>query len=665
MPDAIESYGKLYIIHFIGEQRMTSKSKNIYLVSVLSAMIMFAILSTASAAEYNQFIGFGDSTMDSGYFRYSPTGGSPSLPQGAPVNTVDILLANAVAAGASGAFLGPGNVDTIQIAEKFGLTADPVTMPGGGTNYANGSAQTYARTQDNGFAHGFYNNVPVTAQITNYLKSVNGRANSDALYMISVGGNDLTWLDAHPAVNPTTYIRSLSDTLSSSITDLYVAGARNIMVLNAYSYSRVVQENGYVAPAGAKNVKQSAQYASYLWTSLRDAGVNFIPVDVENVLRYVSHNPAMFGFTSASVLSTNPACGALSGLVCTPADLVSPDAQQTHLWGDHVHLSTAGQTIEADYMYSLLTAPSNISLIAETTIKSGISRTAMIQRQVELSGQDRGMMKINGWMAAGYGYSKIESESYFSSASGNPFQGTVGADYLMDFGLIIGGALTATTQSQDFSSGGDFDQDEQTISLYSAYNYDQFWGNIVASYGTLQNDISRSVKLGVFSDQNNGDADGHSLSFALRGGSNFKIDRLTTGPVLAVIFQKAHIDGFTERGLTGVTALSFDSQTRDSIVSQLGWRGSVQLGEWKPFAEATWNHELRDDDHTITTTLTSVSAPSYTTSTAPVNSDWGNATLGTSYTINPRVTLWAAMSGGFGDSEMANYDGELGLRLKF
>jgi len=169
---------------------MTAKSKKVFITAALSAMA----LSNAGTTEagYNQFIGFGDSTMDSGYFRYSPTGGSPLLPSGV---LIDSFIAATVAAGGSGAFMGPGVVDTIQIAQKFGLSANPVTMPGGGTNYANGSAQTFSTTQENGFDHGLYNNVPVTTQVTNYLTAVNGHANPDALYMVSIGGNDLAWLD--------------------------------------------------------------------------------------------------------------------------------------------------------------------------------------------------------------------------------------------------------------------------------------------------------------------------------------------------------------------------------------------------------------------------------------------------------------------------------------
>ena len=111
------------------------------------------------------------------------------------------------------------------------------------------------------------------------------------------------------------------------------------------------------------------------------------------------------------------------------------------------------------------------------------------------------------------------------------------------------------------------------------------WGNAIASYGLLQNHIARQVPLGMFTDQNSADTDGHSLALALRGGYDFKIGPFTTGPVAGAVLQQVRINGFTETGTSGVSALSFGSQTRDSAVSQLGWRGSVDLGDWQPFAE--------------------------------------------------------------------------------
>jgi len=499
---------------------------------------------------------------------------------------------------------------------------------------------------------------------TNYLASVNGAANQSALYLIKSGDNDATYVNnqspAWIAANPN-YLSDGAAALAVAVARLQTAGARFIVVRNSYDSAYFAGLGGDIPSSNAAFYARSKALGTSEWSNLTAMGVHFIPADNDSLFRFVVHNPTLFGFTPSSVVSANAPSPVPTAILA----IATPAQQQDYLFVNGPHLSTAGQTIEADYTYSLLTAPSDISLMAENSIQSGLSRTATIQRQVELSGQARGPKELNAWAAAGYGYSKTETESYFPSDSGNPAQGTIGADYRTASGIIFGGALTAGYQSQDFSTGGNFDQDEQTMSVYSAYQYGQFWGNAIASYGLIQNDINRSVKLGIFTDQNNGDADGHSISLAFRGGHDFKIGQFTTGPVVGAIFQEARIDGFTEHGTTGVTALSFNSQTRDSQVTQLGWRGSVELGDWKPFVEATWNHEWNDDDRTVTTTLTSVSAPAYNTLATPVAADWGNATIGASYKINQRTMIWGSFSEVFGSSEMTNYGGELGLRISF
>ena len=277
-----------------------------------------------------------------------------------------------------------------------------------------------------------------------------------------------------------------------------------------------------------------------------------------------------------------------------------------------------------------------------------------------------GSKGINSWIAANAGYVRGETTSQFPDASGNPFQGTIGADYRTQSNCIIGGALSVGTTSQDFSTGGDYRQNTQALNVYAGYRNDRIWGNIVAAYALLQNDINRNVQLGrLFTDHNQGDADGHSLSFALRGGTDFKFGQFTTGPVIGAIFHEVRIDGFTEHGLTGATSLRFDSQTRDSQITQLGWRAKAELDNWTPFAEVAWNHEWNDDERTLQTSLTSVNAPAYISVATPVASDWGVATIGTSYRLNDRTSLWGSFSSSFGSDEFDNYGGEIGLRISF
>jgi outer membrane lipase/esterase len=617
---------------------MKTNSNKIFLVTASIAFSLFGALSATSASGFSQFIGLGDSTLDSGYFRYHSMENS----------TLDAGLALAMAAGANGGFAGNGIMVTTMLAEKFGLNALPID--GGGLNYANGGSLTAPDPA------GLSGNVPLTMQITNYLNSVNGFANPNALYVISSGNNDLARIATQPGLD------QQSSALAASVRSLQDAGARYLLVPNSFRYANLASLGGEIT--GSDEVAAYTQLIAYntqRWNDLTAAGVHYIPADLDSVFKYIVKNPIKFGFTPQSVLAANS-----PSPVPAVFSVLTEEQQQTYLIIDTKHLTTAGQTIEADYEYSLLTAPGEISLLAESAIQIGLSRTATIQRQIEISGKSRGPKGIIGWVATGANYLSTDTNSSVTDASGNPFQGTIGADYRTEANIILGGALSAGSTSQDFSTGGDFNQDNQTISAYIAYQSDQFWGNAVASYGLIQNDINRNVRLGRYTDLNHGDADGHSLALALRGGFDFKVvGQFATGPIIGVIIQEARIDGFTEHGTTGATSLTFDSQTRDSQITQIGWRGSIELGAWKPFAEVTWNHEFNEDDRTLRTALTSVSAPSYVSLATPIAPDWGLATLGTSYKFNETTSLWGSFSSSFGAEDFNNYGGEIGLRISF
>jgi outer membrane lipase/esterase len=638
-------------------------------LSPTTALLAAAMVTSgaATSAELNQFVGFGDSTMDSGYFRYNPTGGSPSLPPGAPITTIDMAIQRTVAGGGSGAFAGPAIVDTEQIAARFGLTAMPFIIGGGGgTNYANGSAQTVPTTAADGYLHGLYNNVPIVTQIDNYVASVHNVANPNALYMISYGGNDLIWLQIQGgSTAPLPYIGSLANSLTASIANLQAAGARTIVVLNVYAYAKLVGPDGTLTPANATVVDQAATYSAEVWSGLKAAGVNFIPADVEGALKYASQNPTRFGFTPATALASSPACGPIPAILCAPAQLVSPNAEQTYMWSDVNHLTTAGQAIESDLIYSLVTAPSQISLLTETAVQSGLARMATIQGQIDLTEQHRGPNGVNVWASAGANSLSLTNAPYFPNASGTPFDGTVGADYRTPGGAILGAAVTGGSQTQGFSNGGYFSQAGEALSLYAAYRTGPLWGNAVAGYDLLQNHIARQVTLGAFTDQNSGDANGQSLGLALRGGYDAHVGSVTTGPVAGVVLQQVNINGFTETGTSGITALSFGSQTQDSAISQLGWRASVEVGRWQPFADMEWNHEWADKNRTITASLTSIEAPSYFAAAAPVAANWATASFGTAYRLNPQVSVRAALSALFINPQVASFGGELGLNVAF
>jgi outer membrane lipase/esterase len=625
---------------------MKQTKTSFFIVLFLTATAFFTPI-TALAARFNQFIAFGDSTLDSGYFRYNASGNA----------AFDAQVAAAVANGANGGFAGPGVMYSTMLAGMFGLSAAPIG--GGGTNYAVGAS--YTTMARPGL-------VSATQQITNYLASTGGIANPNALYVVQTGNNDLIYVTnqgtAWIAANPN-YLHEQALALAASVATLQAAGARNIVVPNTFYTAALTGPGGVVPASNADAYARAVAFSADRWATLAAAGVRFIPADLTTVFQFVEQHPTLFGFSAASVLAAN-APSPVAAVITTWAN-ITPEQMQTYLFIDGKHLTTAGQQIEADYEYSLITAPTQISLLAESAIQNGLARMATIQGQIDLSGQHRGPTGINFWTTVGGSSQNFTTETGFPDTSGGRFVGSAGADYLTPCGLVVGAAFTAGKQTQDFSpSGGHYDQVEEVLSLYTAYKAGPFWGNVVASYGLNQNEIRRQVALGRFLDQNSGDTNGQSLALALRAGGDIKLGPLTTGPVGGLVVQQVRIKGFTETGASGVTALTFGGQTRDSVVSQLGWRVLLDVGDWQPFVEAKWNHECVEQKRMVRASLTTISAPTYSVEAAPAPTDWTTASIGSSYKLNERVMLRGVASAVLSDPQVVkSYGGELGISVNF
>src|SRR5580704_9993752 len=91
-----------------------------------------ALLSLAQPAEaqnFNQLIGFGDSTLDTGWYT-----GATSGPHSTGLPSLDASIAAALAAGGNAHPTGPGPGNAQILAGFFGLSANSASMPGG-TNF--------------------------------------------------------------------------------------------------------------------------------------------------------------------------------------------------------------------------------------------------------------------------------------------------------------------------------------------------------------------------------------------------------------------------------------------------------------------------------------------------------------------------------------------------
>jgi outer membrane lipase/esterase len=660
-----------------------------------AAAVLLSLTQLAQAQNFNQLIGFGDSATDTGWFT-----GATSGPHSTGVTPFDLSIAAALAAGGNGHWTGPGQGNAQILAGFFGLSANAVGTPGG-TNFAIGNDVDFlvppgfipATATGNLFPNPL---LPGTAtQINNYLASVGGHANPNAIYLLSSGGNDITAaLQVFGAFSPAgvAYLLGEAQALTNSLASLQAAGARYIIMSNYYP--------------GPVNIPAGTFYGdtilSATWRDLAAAGVKFIPADTISVFAVVEQHFTEFGFTHDphAFLPANYAClpptgsGLLSGygILCAPGTtpssthgyMQSADATQTYLFMDGVHLTAAGQQIEADYIYSLLAAPSEISFLAEAPLKTRDVVIDSIRNQIPLSFGTAGT--FHGWVTGDVSWLKMTNGiAGLPDDPGTPLATTAGFDYAITPDWLVGAAFSAGFTEQSFSLGGNFKQTEFAISLYTAFRKDAFWFDAIATWGSISDDVNRQIPLGITTQSNQGSTTGSNVSLAAETGYNFRTAvgtlpsavamplkaalaaplYLTHGPVIGVIAQQVHIDAFAETNFNVPTNLAFASQLRNSAVSELGYQASLTISMWEPYVRAVWDHEFDGSGRLVTASLLSIVAPSYSLPAVALGTDWGSVILGTRLKFAPNATAFAALSSQIGQGNVTTYGGQIGINVAF
>ena len=319
----------------------------------LIAVLLLATLSCAhpsTAQPFNQVIIFGDSNVDSGYYKALSSPGD-----GAPYN---MLWPSAVAHGAGSPTTNPGAMSADVLAAHFGLTVKPANQTGG-TNYATSGAKNV--TVNSSQTGGFGAAIPTVTQINDYLMANGGVANSQAVFAIYSGDNDVSYANQDTGAgpwpaDPNAYVVQAANDLATAITSLKTAGAKTIIVSNLnYSF-------------GSDMAKRALRltYSQTLWGLLTMNGVNFIHADHNAFLLTIQANLSHFGFLALSTAAGNMACTQPSGIIsawallcssdpAAPSTYITPTADLTYYCADNdCHANTAGQKLMGDFWYSMV-----------------------------------------------------------------------------------------------------------------------------------------------------------------------------------------------------------------------------------------------------------------------------------------------------------------------
>jgi outer membrane lipase/esterase len=330
---------------------------------IVTTFALALATETASAGPFSRLWVFGDSNVDTGWYKIAPWSGS---------NTFDIYLQQSSTYGIGKPTTNPGPISVQVLARILGHHARPANQ--GGTNYASGGA----RNHDTNYSGSglFPNAVPTETQIDNYIAT--HTPSGKALYVITSGDNDVNFAVNNPndyfgdpavigaaavEANQEAYVLDAADSLASKIASVQANNNVKYLIVTKLAES-------FGTPALKMQLR--AEYNAELKGQLDSLGVQYAWADVNTVRQQVNANPAAFGINSLYLgaasgqrACTDPVTGpdpnlAISSgwaFLCSPTSPVSNPISNTiakeAMFADDGHFATGGQRIIGSYYYCL------------------------------------------------------------------------------------------------------------------------------------------------------------------------------------------------------------------------------------------------------------------------------------------------------------------------
>ncbi len=610
-----------------------------HLTTAIVASLVFTSAAYAKT-DFNNMVVFGDSLSDNGNL---------SLALNAPRSRFTT---------------NPGLVTVENVANALGYMLNPSVA--GGNDYAFGGA-------------GFNNNaasgpIPLIGQqFDMYLAANGGKANANTLYSMWGGANDIFY--ATSGAVPTAQIPGVVSLAAQSEVNLLgrmqASGARYVLVFNLPDIGKT--PSGLAAgPVNSANLTGlSLIYNGILNTGLAqlsNQGLNIIPVNTFALVHEVLRDPGAFGFQNV----TDAACGLTSNsLQCGPQGsgapyTYAPGTQNTYLFADGVHPTTAAHRFLAQYVVAEINAPGQTSLLAEAPIAAADAHLRSVRQNALKSMDTQGSRLFTN---VTYGSQTFKTTANTSQAHSRNVNLTIGTLAHAGNFVTLGAALGISHDSLDVSANqGGFKLNAIQGSAFAyLHNANGYLGTYVGFAQLDYNAVERRFQLGALNRLEAGRTGGSQLLAGVSGGWDFHLGGLQTGPFARLGWQQIKINGYSELGGDS-SSMWFGRQSRYVMLQTVGWRlsGDWTVGEllMHPYAEVSWNRDKRADPRKIRAGLTSMNGSFAMTGFIPDKS-WTGADLGIMTEFTPTTSGWIGYQGRFADSSQKLNNFNMGIKFKF
>lgn len=378
-------------------------------------------------------------------------------------------------------------------------------------------------------------------------------------------------------------------------------------------------------------------------------------LDLSKVLDNIIANPTAYGITNGLVCPTFP----------NTACVISSSGYL--FYGDALHLTTDGFRIVSRYIAAQLTAP--LTLQAPSDVGLDISKQ---WGRTLTSRLDAGAPR-DGGEATGVRFFAVGDTSSRRVGSTNRTDeyrvSMWGATAGVEFGFGNGVAGLAANYSKPRANFGNDASDDKARSVqvggYAGYAVGGLFLQGYAGYGWDKHDITRAGVVEAMS----ASPKGKHYNAGIKGGYLMTLGGLRVGPVAALDYAKAKVDGYTETGDDALT-LNVSSINVKSMRGSIGLeaRGDLETGglQFRPYGSAVIEKDFSGDGRTFLFSQTASPLIVNSWSVDDISKKaYGRFNSGFSAELSRGVTLDVGGSLTVGKEQGNETSGQLGLRVGF
>jgi phospholipase/lecithinase/hemolysin/uncharacterized protein YhjY with autotransporter beta-barrel domain len=598
-----------------------------------SALAVVAAASPASAKRVDRLVAFGDSYADDN-----------NLLQLSNINPLTTQIYT------TGRFSGGTNyIDTLSTLLQ--VEQENFAIGGAQARNQNGQLPTWGLPYE---VDQFFNVGPQSNVFPNSTPSFD----RGDLLAISIGGNDARQFEQIVTAGGTPTF-TVQDSITSARTQLdrlVNAGAPTISFL-AGNTAQLPEVATNPAAQALRNTF-STTYNSALQTTLAgyaNRGVIVHYLDLSQLLDRVRANGAAYGLPNGVVCPLNTAnvtsgCGGYLFYV------------------DNLHLSSDGFRVVGQYVQRQLQAPLSIGATSDLALDTARQFGRTLNSRMDLgSPRDGEVLEGLRVFAVGDQFSRdVEISDVSDAFDIDSTGGTAGVEFGLGANGLVGVAANYSRAQAEFGAQPTrIEGDAMQIGAYAAFGLGPIFVQGHAGAGRSEYDIARA---GVI-DSLAASPDGDHIVAGAKAGFLAPVGPIRFGPVAAIDYARASVDGYTEEG-DGALALNVGEQRFSALVGGLGLelRGDLDAGgsALRPFASAMLEKDLRGDGRVISFAQTS--APGIVNRFDLGERDQGVYTRfagGASASIGTRVQLDVHASTTAGKDQGNEVSAHIGARFGF